>query len=197
MITITTVEEVQKTLQLKNINLDDEKVEGLIEYYTNKIIGITGIDLNVQTYHYSIENKTMVQKIVLPLYNIFDVDEVHVDWKLLPDTKYFTDTKNGVVFFKPTIPSARHIHIKYLTRLDDQIVQNIIAPLLTDMIIDGEDPDTMGITGDITSIHEGGVSISLSNSTSLKQSIQNRLDKLANGEITSVSGKNRKGAYYI
>lgn len=193
---LISIEEVQKMLQIKNIILDDEKVEGLIEYYLNKIVGLTGLNLDVQTYHYSIENKTNVQKIVLPLYNIFDVDEIHVNFKLLDDSHYFVDTKNGVVFFNPIISLARHIHIKYLTRIDDEIIKNIITPLIVDMIIDDEDPSNSGITGDITSIREGNTSISLSNSTSLKSSIQSRLDKLAKGELKGINS-NRKGVYYL
>ena len=183
-------------LTIKDINLSDEKVEGLIEYYTNKIVGLTGINLDVSEYHYTIENKRLVKKIVLPLYNIFDVDQIHVDYKLINDKKYFVDYKNGVVFFKETIPYAEHIHIKYLTKIDDSVMNNVIIPLLIDMIIDGEDPSNSSISGDVTSIREGNTSISLSNSTSLKSSIQSRLDKLASGELTGV-GKNKKGAMFL
>ena len=193
---IITVEEVQRMLTIKDINLSDEKVEGLIEYYTNKIVGLTGINLDVSEYHYTIENKRLVKKIVLPLYNIFDVDQIHVDYKLINDKNYFVDYKNGVVFFKETIPYAEHIHIKYLTKIDDSVMKNVIIPLLIDMIIDGEDPSNSGISGDVTSIREGNTSISLSNSTSLKSSIQSRLDKLASGELTGV-GKNKKGAMFL
>ncbi len=186
-------------LQLKDISLDNEKVEGLIEYYTNKIVGLTGIDLGVKEYHYTIENKTNLRKIVLPLYNIFDVDQIHIDFKLLDDSRYFVDTKNGVVFFKPTISFADHIHIKYLTKIDDDAIANIVVPLLIDMIIDGEDPSNSNsaISGDITSIHEGNTSISLSNSTSIKTSIQNRLDKLSSGDLTGIGSRNKKGAYFL
>lgn len=195
---IVTVEEVQRMLSVKNIELDNEKVEGLIEYYTNKIIGLTGIDLDVHTYHYTIEYKRNLNKIVLPLYNIFDVDQIHIDFKLLSDSKYFVDTKNGVVFFNPPIGYADHIHIKYLTKLDDSVIKNILIPLLIDMIIDGEDPSNeSSISGDITSIHEGNTSISLSNSTSIKSSIQNRLDKLSSGDLVGVGTKSRKGAYFL
>ena len=194
---IITVEEVQKLLQVKEVVLDDEKVGGLIEYYTGKIMGLTGIELEPREFHYSVEHKRNIKKIVLPLYNIFDVDEVHVDWELISDDDYFTDTKNGVIFFKKPIKYAEHIHIKYLTRIDDSVLKNVIVPLLIDMIIDGENPSSsQGISGDITSIREGNTSISISNSTSLKSSIQNRLDKLANGELMGV-GKNTKGAYYL
>lgn len=193
---IITVEEVQRMLTIKDINLSDEKVEGLIEYYTNKIVGLTGINLDVSEYHYTIENKRLVKKIVLPLYNIFDVDQIHVDYKLINDKRYFVDYKNGVVFFKETIPYAEHIHIKYLTKIDDSVMKNVIIPLLIDMIIDGEDPSNSSISGDVTSIREGNTSISLSNSTSLKSSIQSRLDKLASGELTGV-GKNKKGAMFL
>ena len=193
---IITVEEVQRMLTIKDINLSDEKVEGLIEYYTNKIVGLTGINLDVSEYHYTIENKRLVKKIVLPLYNIFDVDQIHVDYKLINDKMYFVDYKNGVVFFKETIPYAEHIHIKYLTKIDDSVMKNVIIPLLIDMIIDGEDPSNSSISGDVTSIREGNTSISLSNSTSLKSSIQSRLDKLASGELTGV-GKNKKGAMFL
>lgn len=194
---IITVEEVQRMLTIKDINLSDEKVEGLIEYYTNKIVGLTGINLDVSEYHYTIENKRLVKKIVLPLYNIFDVDQIHVDYKLINDKDYFVDYKNGVVFFKETIPYAEHIHIKYLTKIDDNLMKNVIIPLLIDMIIDGENPSSNSIVnGDVTSIHEGNTSISFSNSTSLKSSIQSRLDKLASGEFTGI-GNNKKGAMFL
>lgn len=195
---IVTVEEVQKILSLHEIEMTDEKVEGLIEYYTNKIVGLTGISLEVNTFHYTIENKKNVKKIVLPLFNIFDVDEVHVNFKLMNDEHYFVDTRNGVIFFNPPIGFAEHIHIKYLTKLDDSIIDEIIKPLLIDMIMDGDDGgSTGGLGGDITSIHEGGVSIGLSNSTSLKSSIQNRLDKLMSGELAGTGKGGRKGVYYL
>lgn len=194
---ITTAEELQPILQIKNITLDNETLTELIKYYSGKISGVTGLNLDVQTYHYTIENKRMVKKVILPLYNIFDVDEVHIDWELLDDSKYFVDTKNGVIFFKPPINHAEHIHVKYLTKIDDIMLQNVIVPLLVDMIIDDQDPSTVnGINGEITSIHEGNTSISMKNSTSLKDSIQNRLDKLAKGEIVGI-GNNRKGAMFI
>ena len=198
MTNIISVEEVQTLLQVKDLQLNDEKVEGLITYYLNKIVGLTGIDLDVRTYHYSVENKRNIRKIILPLYNIFDVDEVHLDWKLLNDDKYFVDTKNGVVFFKPPIGYAEHIHIKYLTRVDDSVITGIILPLVVDMILDAEDPSASGgmVSGEVTSIREGNTSISLSNSTSIKSSIQNRLDKLASGELAGI-GKNKKGAMFI
>lgn len=194
---ITRAEELQPILHIKNITLDDETLNGLIRYYTGRITGLTGLNFDVQTYHYSIENKRYVDKIVLPLYNIFDVDEVHVNWELIDNSKYYTDTKNGVIFFKPPLTHADHIHVKYLTKIDDDLINNVIIPLLVDMIIDDQDPSTInGINGEITSIHEGNTSISMKNSTSLKDSIQNRLDKLAKGEILGI-GNNRKGVMYI
>lgn len=196
MTQIIPVEDVQRMLKVHDINIDDEKAEGLIEYYANKIMGITGINLGVQTYHYTIQNKKGLDKIVLPLFDIFDVDQVHVDFKLMNDSKYYVDSKNGVIFFKEAIPYADHIHVKYLTRVNEEAIKSIILPLVVDMMIDGEADADGGISGQITSIHEGGVSISLSNSTNLKDSIQNRLDKLAKGEIAGL-GVNRKGVYYI
>lgn len=196
MLNIITVEEVQRMLNLHDISYSDEKVELLIEYYINKITGLTGIDFDVKEYHYSIENKRFVRKVVLPLFNIFDVDEVHVDWKLLNDKYYYTDTKNGVVFMKPPLTYVEHLHIKYLTRIDDSIIERIIKPLLIDMIIDGYEEEEDGLSGDITSIHEGNTSISLSNGTSRKSTIQNRLDKLTNGDLPGV-GKNKKGVMFI
>ena len=189
------IEEVRRLLGVKGITInDDEELQGLIDYYTNKIVSLTGIDLDVQTYHYTIIDKSNLKKIVLPLSNIFDVDQIHIDFELYDDSKYFVDNKNGVIFFKNPLGYCKHIHIKYLTKTDDKLINNIMLPLIVDMIIDGEGSSSTGIDGEVTSIHEGNTSISFKNSTSLKDSIQNRLDKLANGQLNS---NVRKGAFYI
>lgn len=188
------LEDVKVLLSIKDINLGDEELGNLITYYTNRIVSATGIDLEVQTYHYTITDKHRINKIVLPLSNIFDVDQIHIDFELMDDSKYFVDNKNGVIFFKEMLPYAEHIHIKYLTKADETLLRNILTPLVADMIIDGQSSEDSSVNGEITSIHEGNTSISFKNSTSLKDSIQSRLDKLADGQL----GNNvRKGAYYI
>ena len=198
---IINIEDVKLALRVKDISIDDEKVHDLIIYYLNRIQSYTGLDFNIQTYHYTITNKKNIKKIVLPLYNIFDVDQVHVNYELYDDNKYFVDNKNGVIFFKNPLGYCEHIHVKYLVKIDDDIVSSILTPLVADMIIDGienggTDSDT-GIGGEISSIHEGGVSISFKANSSLQDSINKRLDKLANGEISITGKQTKKGAYYI
>lgn len=188
------LEDVKMLLGARDIALDDEELDKLITYYTNKIVSLTGIDLDVQTYHYTIIDKRNIKRIVLPLSNIFDVDQVHIDYELCNDNKYFVDNKNGVIFFKDMLPYCEHIHVKYLVKTDDTLLQNILTPLIADMIIDGENTTDTGVNGEITSIHEGNTSISFKNSTSMKDSIQNRLDKLANGQL---GNKVKKGAYFL
>lgn len=197
---IINIEDVKLALRVKNINLEDEQVNDLVNYYLNRIQSYTGLDLNVQTYHYTITNKRNVRKIILPLYNIFDVDQVHVDYELYDDSKYFVDNKNGVIFFKKPLGYAEHIHVKYLVKIDEHIVSTVLTPLVADMIIDDNENGDNGLAygGEISSIHEGGVSISFKSSSSLNDSIKDRLNKLANGEISLTgSGGIKKGAYYI
>lgn len=196
---ILTKEEVQKALLMNNLEITDEEAEYWIEYYTNKLTSLTGISLTPQTYHYTLEYKQHLRKIVLPLYNIYDVLRIHTDFKILSSKEYFVDTKNGVIFFKKPL-TADHIHIEYLTYIDETVLNEIIKPLLLDMIVDGTingNSENDGFSGgEISSIHEGNTSISFSNSTSLKNTIQSRLDKLANGEIITTP-RTRKGAYYL
>ena len=196
---IVNIDDIRTGLRIKGIEYDDEELADLIRYNINKIISITGANLDVETYHYTITDKRFLRKIVLPLSNIFDVDEIHVDFELYDDSKYFVDNKNGVIFFKEPILYAEHIHIKYLTKPDDTIISNIITPLITDMIInDNENADNgVGVGGEVSSIHEGNVSISFKSSSTLQDSINKRLDKLANGEISLTGSKTKKGAYYI
>lgn len=198
---IINTDNVKTGLRIKGIEIPDEQLKDLIQYNLDKIIGLTGITLDIETYHYTITDKRMVRKIILPLYDIFDVDEVHVDFELLDDSEYFVDNKNGVIFFKEPIPYAGHIHIKYLTKPDDALASSIITPLVTDMIINdqenGDNDNGIGLGGEISSIHEGGVSISFKSNSSLQDSINKRLDKLANGEISLTGKKNRLGAYFI
>lgn len=192
------IDDVKLALKVKNISLEDEKVKDLINYYLNRIQSYTGIDLNIQTYHYTITNKKNIKTIVLPLYNIFDVDQVHVDYKLYDDSKYFVDNKNGVIFFKQPLSYCEHIHVKYLVKADENLISSILTPLVADMIIDGmENNDDNEIGGEISSIHEGGVSISFKANSSLQDSINKRLDKLASGEISLTGNQSKKGAYYL
>lgn len=198
---IVNIDDIKTGLRIKNIEFSDEELADLIQYNINKIIGLTGVNLDVETYHYTITDKRGLRRVVLPLNDIFDVDEVHVDFELYDDSKYFVDNKNGVIFFKEPILYCEHLHIKYLTKPDDNIVSSIITPLVTDMIINDNDGDTddngIGIGGEISSIHEGGVSISFKANSSLQDSINKRLDKLANGEISLTGKQTKKGAYYI
>lgn len=188
------LEEIRMMLTVKGIDLTEDELKNLVNYYTKRIVSYTGIDLDVQTYHYTIVNKHRIKNIVLPLLNIFDVDQIHIDYELYDDSKYFVDNKNGVIHFKEMLPYCEHIHIKYLTKADETLINNILTPLIADMIIDGQTNSESNIDGEVTSIHEGNTSISFKNSTSIKDSIQNRLDKLANGQLNN---NVRKGAYYI
>ena len=197
---IINVEDVKLALKVKDINLEDEQIQDLVNYYLNRIQSYTGLDLDVQTYHYTITDKRNLKKIVLPLYNIFDVDQVHVDYELINDKNYFTDTKNGVIFFKKPLGYAEHIHVKYLVKPDEKAISAVLTPLVADMIIDDNENGDNGLAygGEISSIHEGGVSISFKSSTSLNDSIKDRLNKLANGEISLTGNRGaKKGAYYI
>ena len=198
---ILNLENIKSSLKVKNIQMEDDDLRDLAEFYLNRIVSVTGINIDIQTYHYTITNKRFLDKIVLPLNNIFDVDELHVDFELYDDHNYFVDTKNGVIFFKNPISHAEHIHIKYLVKPDEQLISNILSPLVADMIIDDQSNDSNGEDGlgygEISSIHEGGMSISFKSNTSLGDSINKRLEKLTNGEI-SLTGKGiKKGAYYI
>lgn len=196
---IVNLEDIKLSLKVNNITMNDEELNDLVQYYINKVVSLTGVNLDVQTYHYTLTNKRGLDKIVLPLSDIFDVDVIHINYELYDDSNYFVDTHNGVIFFKNPLGFCEHIHIKYLTKPDDALVSGILTPLIGDMIIDdNSDGDNgMGIGGEISSIHEGGVSISFKSSTSLHDSINDRLNKLASGELLLGTGKVKKGAFYI
>lgn len=197
---IIDIENVKLALKVKDISLEDEQIIDLATYYLNRIQSYTGLDLDIQTYHYTITDRRNLRKIVLPLYNIFDVDQIHIDYELLDDKHYFVDTKNGVIFFKKPLGYAEHIHVKYLVKPDENIISSVLTPLVADMIIDDKENGDNGLAygGEISSIHEGNTSISFKSSSSLNDSIKDRLDKLAKGEIslTGANG-NKKGAYFI
>ena len=196
---IVNLENVKIALKVKGIELEDEELLDMIDYYVNQIVSYTGVNLDVQTYHYSIINKKYLRRIVLPLSNIFDVDQIHINYELYDDDKYFVDAKNGVIFFKEPLSYCEHVHVKYLVKPDETIVANIISPLVADMIINDKENGDNGLDygGEISSIHEGNVSISFKSSTSLNDSIKSRLDKLGNGEISLTGGKVKKGAYFL
>ena len=193
------LENVKLALRVKDITLEDDELNDLVTYYLNRIVSYTGLDLSVQTYHYTITDKRHLKRLVLPLSNIFDVDQVHVDYELYDDDNYFVDVKNGVIFFKKPLTHCEHIHVKYLVKTDDDIVSSILTPLVADMIIDDKENGDNGLAygGEISSIHEGNTSISFKSSSSLNDSIKDRLDKLAKGEISLTGGKVKKGAYFI
>ena len=193
------LEDVKLALRVKNIDFEDEELNDLVNYYLNRIISYTGIDLEVQTYHYTLTDKRNLKKLVLPLSNIFDVDQIHIDYELYDDMNYFVDVKNGVIFFKKPLGYCEHIHVKYLVKSDENIVSSILTPLVADMIIDDKENGDNGLAygGEISSIHEGNTSISFKSSSSLNDTIKDRLNKLANGEISLTGGKVKKGAYFI
>ena len=192
------ITKIMELLQTKQVTMTEEEVEALVKYYLNKIVSLTGISLDVNTHHYTLTNKDMVKKVILPLYNIFDVDEVHCNFELVSDDDYFVDVKNGIIFFKKPLHNVEHLHIKYLTRVSDEELDNVILPLVTDMIIDGIDNDGFdgGFGyGDISSIHEGGVSISFKSGTNLTDSINDRLKKLSDGLL--LTSKVKKQTMYL
>ena len=165
---IIPLEKVKFLLELQNITTTytDAQLEQLIEYLVNKIILITGRDINPvnrldQEFNFNFHSKFYNLK----HYPVKTVNSIKVDDTFIPVTDYIINYADGVIQFIKPLEKGNQILVDYVSQESETFISNKILPVLVDMISYNVNKDP---TKNATSITEGDVSINFdANNTEL------------------------------
>lgn len=196
---LLSVDELKILFKLNNIQtaFTDDELEQYISMTQKSMLADLGITLKPVHHTYSVyPNYTEPRKqtrvpVTLPLVNVKNIDEIRINKKILvDDVDYEFDEMNSIVYLKP-----RHRHglwywwwhwhwnialivkIKYTTQIDDELVLDLLASLLGDLLVFQQLPE---MQRNVKSIKEGDVTVSFDNDNgySLPKVINDKKDNI-------------------
>lgn len=173
--TIITVDELKNLLNIKKVKYDltDAELTTLLDFKIKEISGLCGFDIEAvsHTHREYLRGKS----VLLNHYPVESVISVNIDRTSIPQTYYTVDFENGIINLDEKMYGI--IIVNYLSKLPNTIILNVVNPLLVDMI-QYELENAHNDLSDISSISEGGISVSYNTSSNLSSRIQQRILEL-------------------
>jgi len=168
---------LKRQLTLEGINHDDytdEDLELLLTNITHELIGYTNAPITPVT-HKRIIRDFKSDMLELDYYPIKEISSLQIGSKNLSDDDYVLDDTLGILYFHSELSGL--LSCQYICELSDSVIDNIINPLVFDMVKYRLTTNFSG-TGVMSSVKEGDVQVNYDTSTSLGNLIQNRINNL-------------------
>ena len=174
--TLIDVNSLKQQLNLEGITYDysDEDLELLLTNITNELIGYTNAPINPVS-HKRIIRDFQSDMLELDYYPIKEISSLQIGSKNLSDDDYVLDDTLGILYFHSELSGL--LSCQYICELSDAVIDNIINPLVFDMVKYRLTTNFSG-TGVMSSVKEGDVQVNYDTSTSLGNLIQNRINNL-------------------
>lgn len=177
---IITPEEISNYLKSKGIQSDTYTTETLstkISLYKNYLLSLIGLSLDEEEHTITdIDEKIFDDKnYLLPNYPVTEIEYIKVEDKEINPDKYLIDKENGIIRWKDRTIIGEYLEIKYKTQIKDPSLIGLINTIISDMIYYDLNPAT---DKNLTSIHEGDVSITYNTSNSTGSRINSNINLL-------------------
>lgn len=175
-LTITT-DELATYLALNGQNADigEEDLQNMINFKTNELSGILGMDF-IETKH---QEHILLEKgrtIVLNYYIVSEINSITVNGGEIPQND-FSFSENGVVYLDYSFPRNSSVIVDYTSCLPENVLNTQIKPIILDMCLLSFS-NKGNSNGEVSSISEGDTSVSYNNSNSLGVQIRNRINSV-------------------
>ncbi|MCF0125766.1 MAG: hypothetical protein HUJ68_08460 [Clostridia bacterium] len=176
-------ENTEKNLQELFPDTNDDELVDTFENTLQKLLGILNISLEPTKHTYTVYNNKF-QNIILPLHFVIELTSITSEYGEVPETEYLFNKELGMIRFKnKELPNYEMLTIIYVTKIPEHYVVNTLYPIVYDMMKYDALPDDQK---NISSIHEGNVSIGYDTGSSLYAIINNRINQVKS-EITHCS----------
>lgn len=175
--TLLDIETLKEQLNLENISYDgfeDSQLELLLTNIVKEIIGYTNAPINAVT-HKRIIRDFKSDMLELDYYPVSEISSLQIGSKTLSDDDFILDDTLGILYFHSVLSGL--LSCQYTCQLSDDVIDNIINPLVFDMI-KYRLTTNFSDTGAISSVKEGDVQVNYDTSTSLGNLIQSRINNL-------------------
>lgn len=162
-----TIDELRTYLKLNNIDesqYTDEDIEHLIKYYTKLFNSLICFNYKTKTYndYYPMDTYDVFDSLLIYNRPIKEITSVTLDNEDCTDKISYTDMKSGIIYFTEGVQGA--VKVDYVAGWSDEDIEDIIIPIIVDLIIYGI---KYGLEGRIGSLTEGDVSITYVTETGL------------------------------
>lgn len=175
--TLIDITSLKQQLTLEGINHEDysdDDLELLLTNIVKEIIGYTNAPINPIT-HKRIIKDFKSDMLELDYYPIKEISSLQIGSKNLSSSDYVLDDTLGILYFNSELSGL--LSCQYTCQLYDAVIENIINPLLFDMV-KYRLTTNFSTNGVMSSVKEGDVSVNYDTSTSLGNLIQSRLNNL-------------------
>ena len=175
--TLIDVTSLRQQLSLEGIpheDYTDDNLRLLLTNIINELAGYTNAPINPIT-HKRIIRDFKSDMLELDYYPVVEISSLQVGSKTLSDDDYVLDESLGILYFHSL--QSGLLSCQYVCRLSDTVIDNIINPLVFDMI-KYRLTTNFSNTGVMTSVKEGDVQVNYDTSTSLGNLIQSRINNL-------------------
>lgn len=178
---IISTKELSTILKLKGIKdtgYSEDELETLIKYKTSELQGLIGVNIEEkqesQTIRYFNDDR-----IRLLYYPVQGIESITLKNEEMDCSHYTLDHNLGLVYFDKIYNGM--ITVNYISSMSEDEINNVVSPLLVDMILydilnKGKDPNN----GIVSSVKEGDVSVNYDTSSTLGNRIWARVDELRN-----------------
>lgn len=176
-------DELKTVLKLKGYEfpvLTDSEFDNIVKYYTDYITSELGINLGeTERTDTNLYAELSSGYYLLQYFPVSSIESITINYlnseKIITEDKYDVDKLDGIIKFHEYYDDDKII-VKYTTSLT-KYVELKIQSLLFDMLIYCFIPEN---EKDVTSIHEGDVSINFNSANSLGSKINTEISNLKN-----------------
>lgn len=166
------VDELRVVLRINGVDettYSDDELNNLINFHTGLFNTLICFNYNLTEYeeYYPVSEST--RSLLINHYPIQSLSTLKIGDKDYTSNIKYLDKKPGIIYFKE--PLTDDVSITYMSGFDETQVNELIKPLILDLIVYGV---KYGVGGVISSLSEGDVSVSYDTS----MSIQSRINDL-------------------
>ena len=150
---------IRTLLKFEGINLDnftDEELDLLIDSKISEIESLTGLAIKPK-HRRQVESYFKGNMIRLEFYPVIDFNRLLICDTCVCSKHYSINLELGIIYLDKIYKGS--VVVEYMSGQNDDFIDNIIAPLVKDMVAYAVTYNKFGMGGPVSSIKEGDVSV--------------------------------------
>lgn len=174
------INEFRTLLKFEGISLDDftdDELNVVINSKIRELQGLIGFDI-IPVHRKQSNHKFRDNTLRLDFYPVYDLVEITLNNRPIHCHDFNVNYDLGIIYFNKIITGD--VEIKYLSGLQDDVLNNSIIPLVREMVIYSLTYNQAGVGDAVSSIKEGDVSINYDTNNGRGNKITSRINDLKN-----------------
>lgn len=174
-LTMINAAKIKTLLKFEGINLEDftdEELDILMDSKVSEIESLTGLAIKPK-HRRQVESHFHGDMIRLEFYPVMDFNRLLIDDTCVCPKHYNINMDLGIIYLDQIYKGS--VIVEYISGQKDEFIDNIITPLVKDMVAYAVTYNKLGMGGPVSSIKEGDVSVNYDTNNGYGSRITNQI----------------------